>query len=101
MAGRGGAPGAEEIAGIARLMRLDVPDPAEHAEKVGRMVEYFGMLDEAGAEGAGWGGGTARLGDLREDEHVPHEWEGGLGAHVRTVRRGGGTYVAAPGSGGA
>jgi len=40
----------EEIAQVAKLMKIEIKDHSEHVEKVQKMLQYFDILDEANVE---------------------------------------------------
>ena len=40
----------EEIAQVAKLMKIELDDHSEHMKRVQKMLEYFDILDNANVE---------------------------------------------------
>ena len=83
----------EEIADMARMMRIPIDDEAQYQRKVRRMLEYFGMLDSAGVDGEDMTMREVGLDELREDIHVPYTGD------IRGGERDPRGHVRAPGPG--
>lgn len=81
----------EEIEGIARLMRIELSDHAEHIGQVQKMLAYFEILDRAGAEDEDVTTADLSIDQLRQDEHV--QYPDRLIDRIHNYK---GTYVRAP-----
>ena len=62
----------EEIAHVAKLMRIDVDDHVVHIDRVQKMIEYFDILDNAGVESEELIPQEQKFEDLREDKYIPY-----------------------------
>jgi len=63
----------EEIANVAKLMRIDLADHLEHIDRVKKMLEYFEILDKAGVESEEIIVQELPISSLREDKHIPYD----------------------------
>lgn len=81
----------DEIRRVARLMRIDLDDHAAHIGTVRRMIEYLDILDRADTDGKDLAARQVKLGDLREDRHVP--FDGDVLDYMKTYRN---RHVRAP-----
>jgi len=63
----------EEIEKVTKLMKIDVHDHKEFVDKVHAMIDYFDILDSAGAEDEEIISQELALPYLRKDEHIPFE----------------------------
>ncbi|NJK78359.1 MAG: hypothetical protein HC944_06880 [Nanoarchaeota archaeon] len=63
----------EEIEHVSKLMKIDIDDHKEYVEKVHSMIEYFGILDSAGAETEEISMQEIPISNLREDEFIPFD----------------------------
>ena len=81
----------EEIAHVAKLMRIDVDDHKEYLDKVTTMISYFDLLDSAGVESEEISMPEISISNLREDEHIPFDDK-----LIEKINHYKGTYVRAP-----
>ena len=81
----------EEIAHVAKLMRIDVDDHKEYLDKVTTMISYFDLLDSAGVESEEISMPEISISNLREDEHIPFDDK-----LIEKLNHYKGTYVRAP-----
>ena len=63
----------EEIAKVAKLMKIDPEDPTIEIKKVHQMLEYFDILDNANVESEEITPPETDLNKLRDDKHVPYD----------------------------
>ena len=81
----------EEIAKVAKLMKIEVDDHKEYVDKVKTMISYFDILDSAGVEDEEISAQEIGISDLREDKHIPFD-----GKLIEKLNHYKGTYVRAP-----
>ncbi len=81
----------EEIRRVSGLMRIEIEDFSEYADKVRAMIEYFEILDSASVESEEISMPETDVAGLRDDEHVP--FDGDLAGALKLYRGG---YVRAP-----
>ena len=63
----------EEIAHVAKLMKIDLEDHSTHINRVQKMLEYFDILDRANVEYEEITVQETDLDKLRDDKHVPYD----------------------------
>ena len=63
----------EEIADVAKLMKIDLEDHSTHIKRVQKMLEYFDILDNANVESEEIIVQETDLDKLRDDKHVPYD----------------------------
>ena len=63
----------EEIAHVAKLMKIDLEDHSTHIKRVQKMLEYFDILDRANVESEEITVQETDLDKLRDDKHVPYD----------------------------
>ncbi len=63
----------EEIAQVAKLMKIEIEDHSEHVEKVQKMLQYFDILDEANVESEKLEYAGIEMDELRDDRHTPYD----------------------------
>jgi len=63
----------EEIENVAKLMRIELDDHIVHVDRVQKMIEYFDILDKAGAGSEEFDVQEKSITELREDEHIPYD----------------------------
>ena len=63
----------EEIAHVAKLMKIDLEDHSTHIKRVQKMLEYFDILDKANVESEEITIQETDLDKLRDDKHVPYD----------------------------
>ena len=63
----------EEIAHVAKLMKIDLEDHSTHINRVQKMLEYFDILDNANVESEEITVQETDLGKLRVDKHTPYD----------------------------
>ena len=61
----------EEIAQVAKLMKIELEDHSEHVIRVQKMLEYFDILDNANVESEEITVQETELDKLRNDKHNP------------------------------
>ena len=81
----------EEIAKVAKLMKIDVNDHKEYVDKVQTMISYFDILDSAGVEDEEISAQEISISNLREDKHIPFDEK-----LIEKLNHYKGTYVRAP-----
>ena len=81
----------EEIAKVAKLMKIEVDDHKEYVDKVKTMIGYFDILDSAGVEDEEISAQEILISDLREDKHIPFNEK-----LIEKLNHYKGTYVRAP-----
>ena len=62
----------EEIAHVAKLMKIDLEDHSTHIKRVQKMLEYFDILDRANVESEEITVQETDLDKLRDDKYVPY-----------------------------
>ena len=63
----------EEIAHVAKLMKIDLEDHSTHIKRVQKMLEYFDILDRANVEAEEITVQETDLDKLRDDKHIPYD----------------------------
>ena len=63
----------EEIAQVAKLMKIEIEDHSEHVEKVQKMLRYFDILDEANVESEKLENPGIKLDKLRNDRYISYD----------------------------
>ena len=63
----------EEIAHVAKLMKIDLEDHSNHIKRVQKMLEYFDILDKANVESEEITVQETDLDKLRDDKHIPYD----------------------------
>ena len=63
----------EEIAQVAKLMKIEIEDHSEHVEKVQKMLQYFDILDEANVESEKLEYVGIEMDELRDDSYTPYD----------------------------
>jgi len=63
----------EEIAQVAKLMKIEIEDHSEHVEKVQKMLQYFDILDEANVESEILDYVGIEMDELRDDIYTPYD----------------------------
>ena len=81
----------DEIAKVAKLMKIDVNDHKEYVDKVQTMISYFDILDSAGVEDEEISAQEIPISNLREDKHIPFNEK-----LIEKLNHYKGTYVRAP-----
>jgi aspartyl-tRNA(Asn)/glutamyl-tRNA(Gln) amidotransferase subunit C len=81
----------EEIAHVAKLMKIDLEDHSTHIKRVQKMLEYFDILDNANVESEEIIVQETDLDKLRNDKHIPYNKN--LLKFLKTYQ---GKYVKAP-----
>jgi len=62
-----------EIEHVAKLMHIDIDNHVEYIEKVQKIMEYFDILDSAGAESEELNVKEISISNLREDKYIPYD----------------------------
>ena len=81
----------EEIAHVAKLMKIELEDHGEHMKRVQKMLEYFDILDKANVESEEIIVQETDLEKLRDDKYVPYDQK--LLKFLKTYKE---KYVKAP-----
>ena len=81
----------EEIAHVAKLMKIELEDHSEHMKRVQKMLEYFDILDKANVESEEIIVQETNLEKLRDDKYVPYDQK--LLKFLKTYKE---KYVKAP-----
>ena len=81
----------EEIAHVAKLMKIELDDHSEHMKRVQKMLEYFDILDSANVENEEIIVQETDLEKLRDDKYIPYDQK--LLKFLKTYRE---KYVKAP-----
>ena len=81
----------EEIAHVAKLMKIELEDHSEHMKRVQKMLEYFDILDSANVENEEIIVQETDLEKLRDDKYIPYDQK--LLKFLKTYRE---KYVKAP-----
>ena len=63
----------EEIANVAKLMRIDIEDHSVHIKRVQKMLEYFDILDQADIKSVELLVQETDLEKLRTDNYIPYD----------------------------
>ena len=63
----------EEIAKVAKLMKIELEDHSEHVKRVQKMLEYFDILDKANVESEEILVQEIDIDKLRDDRYVPYD----------------------------
>ena len=63
----------EEIAQVAKLMKIELEDHSEHVIRVKKMLEYFDILDKANVESEEIIVQETDMDKLRDDRYVPYD----------------------------
>ena len=63
----------EEISEVAKLMKIDLEDHTAHIKRVQKMLEYFGILDNANVESEEITVQETDLDKLRDDKYNPYD----------------------------
>ncbi len=62
-----------EIEQVTKLMKIDVHDHKEFVDKVHAMIDYFDILDKAGADEEEIISQEMQVSELREDKYIPYD----------------------------
>ena len=81
----------EEIAQVAKLMKIELDDHSEHMKRVQKMLEYFDILDNANVENEEIIVQETDLEKLRDDKYIPYDQK--LLKFLKTYKE---KYVKAP-----
>jgi len=81
----------EEIAHVAKLMKIELDDHSEHLKRVQKMLEYFDILDKANVESEEIIVQETDLEKLRDDKYIPYDQK--LLKFLKTYKE---KYVKAP-----
>ena len=63
----------EEIARVAKLMKIELEDHSEHVKRVQKMLEYFDILDKANVESEEIIVQETDIGELRDDRYIQYD----------------------------
>jgi len=63
----------EEIAHVAKLMKIELEDHSEHVKRVQKMMEYFDILDEANVASEEIKPLETDIDKLRDDRYVQYD----------------------------
>ena len=63
----------EEIARVAKLMKIELEDHSEHVKRVQKMLEYFDILDEANVESEEIIVQETDMDELRDDRYIQYD----------------------------
>ena len=63
----------DEIANVAKLMKIDIEDHSVHIKRVQKMLEYFDILDEANIESEDLIVQETDVDKLRDDKHIIYD----------------------------
>ena len=63
----------EEIARVAKLMKIELEDHSEHVKRVQKMLEYFDILDKANVESEEIIVQETDMGELRDDRYIQYD----------------------------
>ncbi len=81
----------EEIKHVSKLMRIDINDHKEYAEKVQTMISYFDILDSASVESEEITMPEISILNLRDDKYIPFD-----GKLIEKLNHYKGTFIRAP-----
>ena len=62
----------EEIARVAKLMKIELEDHSEHIKRVQKMLEYFDILDKANVESEEIIVQETDMDELRDDRYIQY-----------------------------
>lgn len=62
-----------EIEQVTKLMKIDVHDHKEFVDKVHAMIDYFDILDKAGADEEEIISQEMQVSELRDDKYIPYD----------------------------
>ena len=63
----------EEIARVAKLMKIELEDHSEHVKRVQKMLEYFDILDKANVEFEEIIVQETDMDELRDDRYIQYD----------------------------
>jgi len=63
----------EEIARVAKLMKIEIEDHSEHVKRVQKMLEYFDILDKANVESEEIIVQETDMDELRDDRYIQYD----------------------------
>ena len=63
----------EEIAHVAKLMKIELEDHSEHVKRVQKMLEYFDILDKANVESEEIIVQETDMDELRDDRYIQYD----------------------------
>ena len=63
----------EEIASVAKLMKIELEDHSEHVKRVQKMLEYFDILDKANVESEEIIVQETDMDELRDDRYIQYD----------------------------
>ena len=63
----------EEIAQVAKLMKIELEDHSEHVIRVKKMLEYFDILDKANVESEEIIVQETDMDELRDDRYIQYD----------------------------
>jgi aspartyl-tRNA(Asn)/glutamyl-tRNA(Gln) amidotransferase subunit C len=63
----------EEIARVAKLMKIELEDHSEHVKRVQKMLEYFDILDKANVESEEIIVQETDMDELRDDRYIQYD----------------------------
>ena len=63
----------EEIARVAKLMKIELEDHSEHVKRVQKMLEYFDILDKADVESEEIIVQETDMDKLRDDRYIQYD----------------------------
>ena len=63
----------EEIAHVAKLMKIELEDHTEHVKRVQKMLEYFDILDKANVESEEIIVQETDMDELRDDRYIQYD----------------------------
>ena len=63
----------EEIARVAKLMKIELEDHSEHIKRVQKMLEYFDILDKANVESEEIIVQETDMDELRDDRYIQYD----------------------------
>ena len=63
----------EEIAHVAKLMKIELEDHSEHVKRVQKMLEYFDILDKANVESEEIIVQETDMEELRDDRYIQYD----------------------------
>ena len=63
----------EEIARVAKLMKIELEDHSEHIIRVQKMLEYFDILDKADVESENLKPLETDIDKLRDDRYIQYD----------------------------
>ena len=63
----------EEIAHVAKLMKIELEDHSEHVKRVQKMLDYFDILDKANIESEEIIVQETDMDELRDDRYIQYD----------------------------